>query len=75
MWMQTQFTIIYEVAEEGGYTAYIPEVPGAISEGETLDEAREMVMSALEELLEARRDLGLESKGKDSIVESIKLSA
>ncbi len=55
--MPTNFTIIFEAAEEGGLTAYIPEVPGAISEGETIDEAREMVMSALEEVLDARREL------------------
>lgn len=73
--MRTTFTIIFEAAEEGGYTAYIPEVPGAISEGETIEEAREMVMSALEEVLEARRDLALETKGKDAIVESIQLTA
>jgi len=30
-------TVIFEPAEEGGFTAYIAEVPGAISEGETED--------------------------------------
>ena len=55
--VETHVTIIFEAAEEGGYTAYIPEVLGAISEGETLDEAQEMVMSALEEVLDARREL------------------
>ena len=73
--MHTNFTIIYEAAPEGGYTAYIPEVPGAISEGETIDEAREMVLSALEELTEARRELALSKKAKDAIVESLPISA
>ena len=50
-----QFTIIFELAEEGGYTAYIPEVPGAISEGETIEETREMVLDALRELTQYRR--------------------
>ena len=36
------------------YTASIPEVPGAISCGKTIDEAREMVFDALKELLEFR---------------------
>lgn len=73
--MQTHFTVIFEAAEEGGYTAYVPEVPGAISEGETLDEAREMVMSALEEVLDARRELAMQQKTSEAIVESIKISA
>ena len=55
--VETHVTIIFEAAEEGGYTAYIPEVLGAISEGEPLDEAQELVMSALEEVLDARREL------------------
>ena len=56
--VQTHFTIIFEAAEAGGVTAYIPEVPGAISEGETIDEARESVLSALEEVLNAKAGRG-----------------
>ncbi|MEO6393664.1 MAG: type II toxin-antitoxin system HicB family antitoxin [Pyrinomonadaceae bacterium] len=37
------FTAIYEEAEEGGYIAYVAELPGANPQGETLDEARENV--------------------------------
>jgi predicted RNase H-like HicB family nuclease len=43
-------TIVYEPAEEGGYVAWIQEVPGAISQGETREEARENVLDALREL-------------------------
>ncbi|RYG96763.1 MAG: type II toxin-antitoxin system HicB family antitoxin [Alphaproteobacteria bacterium] len=46
-------TIVFEPAEEGGYTAYVAEVPGAISEGETIEEAREMVLDALRELTDS----------------------
>jgi predicted RNase H-like HicB family nuclease len=46
----SDLTIVYEAAEEGGYTASILEVLGAVSEGETIDEAREMVLDALREL-------------------------
>ena len=48
--MDSELTIIFEPAEEGGFAAFIPEVPGAISEGETVEEAREMVLDALREL-------------------------
>jgi len=50
-----EFTIIFEPCEEGGFTAYIPEVPGAVSEGETIEEAREMVRDALREITTYRR--------------------
>ena len=48
--MESELAIVFEPAEEGGYTAFIPAVPGAISEGETIEEAREMVLDALREL-------------------------
>lgn len=47
--MDSDLTIVFEPAEEGGYTAFIPEVPGAVSEGETIEEARAMVLDALHE--------------------------
>jgi predicted RNase H-like HicB family nuclease len=69
--VENKFTIIYEPAEEGGYTAYIPEVPGAISEGETIEKAREMVLDALRELSEYRRETAIEAKAQDAVVEAI----
>ena len=49
-------TLVLEPAEEGGYSAYIAEVPGANSQGETQEEAKQMVLEALHELLEYRRE-------------------
>ena len=49
-------TLVFEPAEEGGYSAYVAEVPGANSQGETIDEAREMVLEALRDLLAYRRE-------------------
>jgi predicted RNase H-like HicB family nuclease len=59
--VEGKLTIIFEPAEEGGFTAYIPEVPGAISEGETIEEARRMVLDALRELTAYRRTAALQS--------------
>ena len=44
-------------SEGGGYLAYAEELPGAISEGDTLEEARENLRDAIELLLEANREL------------------
>lgn len=73
--MSEHLTIIFEPCEEGGYTAYIPEVPGAISEGETIEEAREMVLDALRELAEHRRKTALSSASSAAIVEHARLAA
>ncbi|WP_445263939.1 type II toxin-antitoxin system HicB family antitoxin [Scytonema sp. HK-05] len=31
--------VVLEPSDEGGYTVYVPSLPGCISEGETLEEA------------------------------------
>lgn len=42
-----KYKAIFEPATEGGYTVIIPALPGCITEGDTLDEAREMAIDAI----------------------------
>jgi predicted RNase H-like HicB family nuclease len=44
-------TIVYEPDEDGWIAVSIPEVPGVFSQGRTREEAREMVLSALNDWL------------------------
>jgi hypothetical protein len=44
--------IVYEPSEEGGFTAYIPALPGCISEGDTLDDPRRNILEAISLYLE-----------------------
>jgi predicted RNase H-like HicB family nuclease len=44
--------IIFEPSEEGGYTALVPALPGCISEGDTIEEARRNIRAAIELYLE-----------------------
>ena len=44
--------VVYERSDEGGYTVYVPSLPGCISEGDTLDEARRNILEAIELYLE-----------------------
>ena len=46
-----QLTIRYESGEDGWIIASIPEVPGAISQGRTREEARANVIDALRLML------------------------
>jgi len=61
MWpMEMTLTAVFEEVPEsegGGYVAYVEELPGAITEGDTLDEARENLRDAIEILVEANRAL------------------
>ncbi len=43
-----QFTVLFEPAEEGGYTITVPALPGLVTEGRTLEEARAMVSEAIQ---------------------------
>jgi predicted RNase H-like HicB family nuclease len=48
-----EFNVVFEEAEEGGYTAYVPSLPGCFSEGDTLDEAKKNIVEAIEVYLES----------------------
>jgi predicted RNase H-like HicB family nuclease len=47
-----EFTVIYEDAGDGWVMARVAEVPEVITQGETVEEARSMVRSALRDWLE-----------------------
>jgi len=42
------YTVIFEPAEEGGYVVRVPALPGCVTQGETLKEAREMATEAIQ---------------------------
>ncbi len=46
------YTAVFEPAQEGGYVVYFPSLPGVVTEGETLEEAREMATDLLTGYLE-----------------------
>lgn len=47
-----KYTVILEPQEEGGYTVQCLELPGAISQGETKEEALENIKEAISLVLE-----------------------
>jgi len=68
--MSLVLTAVFEkvpASDGGGYTAYAEELPGAISEGETLEEARENLRDAIELLLEANRELASKPQQNKSV--------
>jgi len=46
----------FEVAEEGGYVVSVPELPGSVSEGDTFEEALEMIQDAMQGWLRVAAD-------------------
>ncbi len=50
------FQIVLEPSEEGGYTVYVPSLPGCISEGDTVEDALANIQEAIELYLEPVED-------------------
>lgn len=48
--------VVLEPSEDGGYTVYVPALPGCISEGETIEEALKNIREAIELYLEPTED-------------------
>lgn len=47
-----KLTVVLEASEEGGYTAYVPSLPGCLSEGDSKEEAMQNIREAIELYLE-----------------------
>ena len=50
---QYQYTAVFEPAPEGGYVVTVPALPGLVTEGDTMEQAREMVKDAIRGYIES----------------------
>jgi len=65
---------VFEPAEEGGYTCFLEEIPAAISQGETLEEAKANLLDALKLVLECQRDLAEKNLSPDALRETLEFA-
>jgi predicted RNase H-like HicB family nuclease len=73
--MNLKLTKVFKKVPEG-YIGFVEELPGANTQGDTLQEARANLEEAIALVLEAKRTLAEELiKGEDVIREPISLSA
>lgn len=54
------YTVIFEPAEEGGFVVSVPSLPGCMTQGETFEEATEMIQDAIKGYLEVLQEEGQE---------------
>ena len=50
------FKVIIEPSEDGGFTAYVPKLPGCVSEGETYEDTLVKIKEAAELYLEVAKE-------------------
>ncbi len=53
-----RYAVVFERSETG-YAAYVPDLPGCVTTGRTLDETKELIRDAIAFHLEGMREEGL----------------
>ena len=71
--MKHEFRILYTPSEDGWIVAQAPELPGAVSQGRTIEEAREMIRDAIELLLESYRENAQRDAASNAIWETLSI--
>ena len=54
--MKREYSVLYQPIEDGWIMATVPELPGAVTQGRNLAEARVMIKDAVEMLLVSYRE-------------------
>ena len=73
--MKFTLTAVFQKVPEG-YIGYVEELPGANTQGDTLEEARENLKEAIALVLEANRELSEETPvGVDVVREPLLMAA
>jgi predicted RNase H-like HicB family nuclease len=73
--MKVRFTAVYQKVSEG-FIGFVEEIPGANTQGATLEEARENLHEAVQFVFEANRAMAEEAlAGKKVIKEPLRISA
>ncbi len=54
-----KYTVVLEREADGGYSVYVPDLPGCASQGDTRDEAITNIREAMDLFVESLREDGL----------------
>ena len=69
--MKREYTVVYQEIEDGWVMASVPELPGAVTQGRDLDEARSMIQEAVALLLESYRENAVRDAPGNAIWETL----
>jgi antitoxin HicB len=68
---ELSYRIVLRPEPEGGYTVIVPSLPGCITFGETIDEAKEMAKDAIEAYLKSVEKHGEEIHDDSNTFEGV----
>jgi len=69
-----KYAVVFEKAAHN-WAAYVPDLPGCVTTGSTLEEARRLVAEAIEFHIEGMRLRGERVPEPTSVVESVEIQA
>lgn len=67
-------TAVFEPCEEGGFIAYVQEISGINTQGETLEEAKENLADAVNLVFEEMRNKDRKSRNNKMITQTMSFS-
>lgn len=53
---EMNYTVVFQKEPEGGYTAIVPSLPGCVTYGKNLEEAKKMAREAIELYMESLKE-------------------
>ncbi len=69
--MQREYTVVYQSIEDGWIMATVPELPGAVSQGRDMAEARAMIRDAVALLIQSYRENAAKDAPGNAIWETL----
>jgi len=66
--MRMELTAVYRQVPEGGYVASVKEIPGALTQGETLEEARANLEDAVRLMIETASMMAEEETAGEPVI-------
>ncbi len=72
-----EYTVVFEPAEEGGYIASVPALPGCVTQGETFEDAVAMVKDAIVGYLSVLKDTGeiIPQESKEIVITKVTVAS
>ncbi len=71
--MQREYTVVYQTIEDGWIMATVPELPGAITQGENLEQAREMIKEAIALVVQSYRENAMKDAPGNAMWETLRV--
>jgi len=69
-----RFSVVYETEPGSNWSAYVPDLPGCVSTGQTLDEVKLNIREAIEGHVQVMREFGDPIPEPSTVVEMVELA-